>query len=214
MPLEPRRLRDLTPIDATTVAVVRASCARLAENPVELTQEFYRQLFQMAPGVRSMFPEDMTPQSEKLLQALLGAVQALDHPEKVESALRRLGEGHRRRHGVTNEMYVYVGHSLVRAIGRLSGHMESSVGSAWIAVYEWMAAVMIDGAEAGAAAEHPRHADDLRTPQGPPSPPPGPPQPAEQPVDDYPDQDLTAIRDPLPAYPARSAIRVSPSRRN
>ena len=44
-------------------------------------------------------------------------------------------------------MYVYVGHALVRAIHKIVGHLETSVASSWIAVYEWMAAVMLDGAE-------------------------------------------------------------------
>jgi hypothetical protein len=32
--------------------------------------------------------------------------------------------------------------------------METSLGSAWIAVYEWMAAVMIDGADRADLADH------------------------------------------------------------
>ena len=114
---------------------------------MELTREFYRQLFEMAPQTRAMFPEDMAEQNERLLNALLAGVRALDRPELVEAHLRRWGVVHRRMHGVTDEMYVYVGHSLIRAIHKLFGHLETSVASAWISVYEWMAAVMIDGAE-------------------------------------------------------------------
>jgi hemoglobin-like flavoprotein len=157
MHLEPRRLHELreeaaragrdTVFDPTTIARVRESCARLPSDQVELTREFYRQLFSMAPSTRAMFEADMTQQHDRLLHALLAAVRALDRPEIVEDHLRRWGTHHRRMYGVTDEMYVYVGHALVRAIHRILGHLETSTASSWIAVYEWMAAVMIDGAQ-------------------------------------------------------------------
>lgn len=158
MPLEPRRLHELsaaaaaagrdTVFDPVTVQIVRDSCKKLPPDQVELTREFYRQLFEMAPHTRSMFDEDMTDQHDRLLSALLAAVRSMDRPEVVEGHLRRWGVVHRRMHGVTDEMYVYVGHALVRAVHKIMGHLETSVASSWIAVYEWMAAVMIDGAEA------------------------------------------------------------------
>jgi len=147
MSVEPRRLHELPPFDPATVAIVRASVAKLPKDQVELTREFYRQLFAMAPPARALFSEDMTDQTERLLSALLAAVRALDRPQLVEDHLRRWGVVHRRMHGVTNELYVYVGHALVRALHLIFGQLETSVSSAWIAVYEWMAAVMIDGAE-------------------------------------------------------------------
>jgi hemoglobin-like flavoprotein len=147
MSVEPRRLHQLPPFDPATVAIVRASVAKLPAEPIELTREFYRQLFEIAPQARALFAADMTAQTERLLSAILAAVRALDRPELVEDHLRRWGVVHRRMHGVGNELYVYVGHALVRALHRIFGHLETSVSSAWVAVYEWMAAVMIDGAE-------------------------------------------------------------------
>src|SRR3954452_13289273 len=147
MSVEPRRLHELPPIDAATIEIVRASVAKLPKDQIELTREFYKQLFTMAPHARSMFAEDMTEQSERLLSAILASVRALDRPQLVEDHLRRWGVVHRRMHGVSNDLYVYVGHALIRALHRIFGHLETSVSSAWIAVYEWMAAVMIDGAD-------------------------------------------------------------------
>ena len=183
MPLEPRRLVELqqqaahagrtTTFDPSTVEIVRKSCARLPEDKVELTREFYRQLFEMAPQTRVMFAEDMSEQDERLLSAILAGIQAMDRPELVETHLRRWGVVHRRMHGVTDDMYVYVGHSLIRAIHKLFGHLETSVASAWVSVYEWMAAVMIDGAETAEsfdrnpvgliAREQFRHVEELKT---------------------------------------------------
>jgi hemoglobin-like flavoprotein len=147
MSVEPRRLRELPPFDPATVAIVRGSVTKLPPEPIELTREFYRQLFEIAPQARVLFAEDMTDQTERLLSAILAGVRAMDRPELVEDHLRRWGVVHRRMHGVTNDLYVYVGHALIRALHRIFGHLETSVSSAWIAVYEWMAAVMIDGAD-------------------------------------------------------------------
>ncbi len=146
MALVPRPLHQLPPFSADTVAVVRKSCEQLPEDTLELTREFYRQLFEMAPQARAMFPPDMTEQNERLLGAILAAVRHLDRPELVEGHLRRWGIQHRRMHSVTDELYPYVAHALVRALHKLFGYLETSVASAWMAVYEWMAAVMIDGA--------------------------------------------------------------------
>ena len=156
MSVEPRRLHELPPFDPASAQIVRSSLASLARLPgdqIELTHEFYRQLFEMAPDTRAMFSPDMTDQSERLLSAILAAVRALDRPELVESHLRRWGVVHRRMHGVSNDLYVYVGHALIRALHRIYGQLETSVSSAWIALYEWMAAVMIDGAETAEAVD-------------------------------------------------------------
>jgi hemoglobin-like flavoprotein len=153
MSVEPRRLRELPPFDPATVAIVRSSVTKLPSEPIELTREFYRQLFAIAPQTRTLFAEDITDQTERLLSAILAAVRGMDRPELVEDHLRRWGVVHRRMHGVTNDLYVYVGHALIRALHQVFGHLETSVSSAWVAVYEWMAAVMIDGADSAEAVD-------------------------------------------------------------
>ncbi len=157
---EPRRLHQLPPFDPETVKIVRASCAQLPSDQTELAREFYFQLFEMVPQARAMFPEDMTEQNERLLGAILSAVRHLDRPEFVEAHLRRWGAEHRHSHHVTNDLYIYVAHALVRALKRILGYLETRVASAWVAVYEWMAAVMIDGADASEAQQIGRHLPD------------------------------------------------------
>lgn len=160
---EPRRLEELPPFDPRTIEVVRKSCAALPSDSVLLTQEFYKQLFDMAPQARPLFPEDMTGQNERLLKAILMAVNHLDRPEMVELQLRRWGAIHRHKYGITNDLYVYVAHSLVRALRALNGgYLETTVASCWMAVYEWMAAVMIDGADQAEKAERDAELDARR----------------------------------------------------
>jgi hemoglobin-like flavoprotein len=139
-------LHELPPFDARTIEAVRLSCSTLPE-PIALTREFYRDLFERVPAARAMFAEDMTAQQERLLSGILAAVRALDQPHLVEEALRRSGVVHRRVHKISNDLYPHVGHSLIHALKTLYPNMETRLGSAWIAVYEWMAAVMIEGAD-------------------------------------------------------------------
>jgi hemoglobin-like flavoprotein len=129
--------------DPTTASLVQTSCELVSDRPVVLAERFYAHLFAMAPDVRAMFPPDMTLQTEKLCAALLDAVRSLDNPEAMETQLSQLGAAHRSMYGVTADHYVYVGHALVRAVRDVSGHIwTTQLSSAWILVYEWIAAHM------------------------------------------------------------------------
>jgi hemoglobin-like flavoprotein len=141
----PRRLDELPPLHPTTVQHIRESARRLPEHQVDLARVFYHHLFEMAPEARRMFPADMSAQEEKLLKAIVAAVTALDDPAALEATLRRWGAAHKRIFGVTDSMYVYVGHALLRTVKLLLSD-SSAVLSSWVAVYEWLAAVMIAGA--------------------------------------------------------------------
>ena len=158
----PRRLSALPPLAPTTVQHIRESARRLPENHVILARVFYQHLFEMAPQIRGMFPQDMSAQEEKLLQAILAAVSALDDPAALEATLRRWGAAHQRVLGVTDSMYVYVGHALLRTVKLLLSD-SSAVLSSWVAVYEWLAAVMISGAHEG---ERARAAEAQTEPMG------------------------------------------------
>jgi hemoglobin-like flavoprotein len=135
--------------DQETIEMVRASCAGVIDRPALLAEHFYEHLFELAPQVRDMFPEDMALQNERMSGALLKAVQGAHNPARVEFMLRHMGAGHGRHHNVAPEHYPYVGRALVRAVRDLSPQWAPALGSAWVQVYEWMAAHMVLGAEIG-----------------------------------------------------------------
>nr|WP_287082227.1 globin domain-containing protein [Methylobacterium sp.] len=54
---------------------------------------FYGRLFDIAPQVRSLFPDDMTAQKRKLVAMLALAVSNLDKPEALVATVRDLGDG-------------------------------------------------------------------------------------------------------------------------
>ena len=147
-PAVPMRLQSVRRPSDETIAVVVDSCSAVADRPVVIVERFYEHLFALVPETRAMFPADMTMQNEKLCKALLDAITSLGAPggpDATEAALRRMGAWHGRRHSVVPEHYPYVGRALVRAIRDVSANWAPSVGSAWVAVYEWLAATMIAG---------------------------------------------------------------------
>jgi hemoglobin-like flavoprotein len=137
--------------DAETIRIARESCAAVADRPAAIAETFYVHLFELAPAVRDMFPADMSIQNERMSRTLLDAVRNADDPEKVERLLQRMGAAHARNHAVIAEHYPYVGRALVRAVRELSPRWSAVVGSAWVQVYEWMAAHMVLGADVEAA---------------------------------------------------------------
>lgn len=133
--------------DAETIEIARESCAAVADRPAALAECFYHHLFELAPAVRTMFPPDMSIQHERMSRTLTEAVRQADDPDAVERLLQRMGAAHARNHAVIAEHYPYVGRALVRAVRDLSPRWSSSVGAAWVQVYEWMAAHMCLGAD-------------------------------------------------------------------
>ncbi|MFC4947259.1 globin domain-containing protein [Pseudonocardia sp. GCM10023141] len=135
-----------------TIAAVRASCRAVASRPVTLAEVFYEHLFEMAPNTRAMFPADMSEQMQKMTDTLLGAIAYLEQFDtaEMEATLRRLGAAHV-NYGVLPEHYLYIGHALTRAVRDVAGSTYSgSLSSSWIAVYQWVAAHMLAGAQEAA----------------------------------------------------------------
>ncbi|GAA3737180.1 hemoglobin-like flavoprotein [Spinactinospora alkalitolerans] len=169
--MHPRSIHDVRLPSAHVIEQVRLTCSDLPENSTVLAESFYRHLFEIAPEARSMFAADMSPQHERMSQALLDVVRYLDRPEEVQQYLRRLGAHHHRELGIKPEHYPNVGRAMVRAVRDLSPSWSSSFSSSWIMVYEWITANMLAGAEADAEAAaaraantaEPRTAQTVRT---------------------------------------------------
>src|SRR6187402_1815410 len=55
---------------------------------------FYARLFDLDPGLRRLFPEDLLDQQRKLMQLLGAGVRGLSRPEQLFPVLRDLGRRH------------------------------------------------------------------------------------------------------------------------
>jgi hypothetical protein len=97
-----------------------------------------------------MFADDMSLQHERMCRILLQAVTMADQdPVAVEIMLQKMGAQHARHFDVIPEHYPFVGRALVRAVRALSMSWSTEIGSAWVQVYEWLAAHMVLGARTG-----------------------------------------------------------------
>jgi NAD(P)H-flavin reductase/hemoglobin-like flavoprotein len=108
--------------------LLKESWTLVEDERSELASRFYARLFLTAPELRALFPIQMSEQRDRLLEAVVTAVQCVGDPERFDAYLRDLGRDHRKYH-VRPEHYDVVGESLLatlRAVAR----------SAWTAEYD------------------------------------------------------------------------------
>lgn len=138
-------------ISAEQVELIRNSAERLAELNVESTNAFYTNLFQQAPAVRHLFPEDMFRQSEKLWNSVVLIVESADDLRGIQNELKELGSRHT-HYGALPEHYEVVARVLVETISSLLGEdWNESHRMAWEATLAAVCETMLDGAAADAA---------------------------------------------------------------
>ncbi|WP_421995557.1 globin family protein [Reyranella sp.] len=103
---------------------------------------FYDRLFETAPEVRSMFPQDMTEQKKKLMAMLGTAVAGLTRLDTILPAVKALGERHK-GYGVKPEHYAPVGAALLWTLEKgLGPDFTPEVKAAWTETYTTLAGVM------------------------------------------------------------------------
>lgn len=115
--------------------IVRENFALVAPKADVLVDSLYRNLFNMAPDYRAMFPEDLSGQRAKMVHMLSFMVSRLSNLEDLEKPLRNLGARHR-DYGVTPDQYAVVGVALIHALEEVSGDaFTPAVREAWESVY-------------------------------------------------------------------------------
>jgi hemoglobin-like flavoprotein len=103
---------------------------------------FYDRLFETAPEVRSMFPQDMKEQKAKLMGMLGTAVSHLHKLDEILPAVKALGERHK-GYGVTAAHYAPVGAALLWTLEKgLGPDFTPEVKEAWTVTYTALAGVM------------------------------------------------------------------------
>src|SRR5262245_55422115 len=99
----------MTPAEIELVQTSFKSVAPIADQAADL---FYGRLFEIAPEVRPLFPEDLKEQKKKLMGMLATAVASLHQVEKIVPAVQDLGRRHG-GYGVTAAHYEPVGEALI-----------------------------------------------------------------------------------------------------
>jgi hemoglobin-like flavoprotein len=105
---------------------------------------FYGKLFELDPSLRSLFKEDITEQSQKLISLITFAVSKLDNLGEIINDVKALGQRHF-KYNVKPEHYNAVGAALLVTLeSALGNQWDEEMKQAWTAVYTVLSQVMID----------------------------------------------------------------------
>ncbi len=125
------------------VELLRQSFETVIDRSPHLTHRFYEILYDRYPVTLKMFPLSRRAQQENMLtQALIAVMDHLDDAPWLTSNLRALGARHV-NYGVTDEMYSWVGTSLLATLREVAGddwtvQLESAWGEAFWAIANLM----------------------------------------------------------------------------
>lgn len=105
------------------VALVQSTWQKVVPIAGTVADMFYDKLFELAPDVRAMFPDDMTSQKEKLVSVLNTVVTSLHELDSIVPTIEELGRFHTKK-GVKAEHYGTVAEALLWTL-------EKGLGDAW-----------------------------------------------------------------------------------
>ena len=136
----------------TQIKLVQDSFAKVAPISEQAAVLFYGRLFEVAPSVRAMFPDDMTEQRKKLMATLAVVVGGLTNLEAVLPAASALARRHV-NYGAKPEHYPVVGGALLWTLEKALGDAWTpDVAEAWSAAYATLSGYMISEAYGSAQA--------------------------------------------------------------
>lgn len=131
---------------AVDAQVLRGSFDRALKRQPDLTHVFYEDLFARHPSARLLFERtDMAAQEQMLAGALVAVMDHLEDVQWLQTTLAALGAKHA-GYGVTNEMYGWVGESLVATLAKANGQDWNAVQAAgWQEAYGGIVSMMLAG---------------------------------------------------------------------
>ena len=139
-------------MNPTQIKLVQDSFAKVAPISEQAAVLFYGRLFEVAPSVRAMFPDDMKEQRKKLMATLAVVVGGLSNLEAVLPAASALAKRHV-NYGAKPEHYPVVGGALLWTLEKgLGDAWTPEVAEAWTAAYGTLSGYMIQEAYGSAQA--------------------------------------------------------------
>ncbi|WCS25767.1 methyl-accepting chemotaxis protein [Methylobacterium sp. NMS14P] len=138
-------------VSAAQVALVRGSFETVQALGDAVADLFYGRLFDIAPQIRALFPDDLAAQKRKLVAMLALAVSNLDKPEALVATVRDLGDRHV-GYGALQAHYEPVGAALVWTLEQgLGPDFTPEIREAWVETYRVIAGLMTMAGTAKAA---------------------------------------------------------------
>lgn len=129
------------------VPLLRSSFDLVIERQPQLTKRFYEIFFARYPQVKPMFGGSSSPNQQLMLQGALAAViEHLEDGAWLTETLRAMGRKHV-DYGVRDEMYAWVGASLLATLSEVAGSdWTPELEVAWTEAYSAIAGLMQSGA--------------------------------------------------------------------
>src|ERR1700730_5908422 len=128
------------------IKLVQDSFSKVAPISEQAAVIFYDRLFEAAPTVRAMFPNDMAEQRKKLMATLAVVVNGLGNLEAVLPAASALAKRHV-GYGAKPEHYPVVGGALLWTLEKGLGEAWTpELAAAWTAAYGTLSGYMISEA--------------------------------------------------------------------
>ena len=133
------------------IKLVQDSFAKVAPISDQAAIIFYNRLFEVAPSVKAMFPEDMTEQRKKLTATLAIVVNGLNNLDTILQAASALAKRHV-SYGAEAAHYPVVGQALLWTLEQgLGPSWTPEVAAAWTGAYTTLSEFMISEAYEKAA---------------------------------------------------------------
>ena len=127
------------------IARLTRSFEEVSAQPRALASLFYQELFSAAPGLRPLFPADMTSLQGHFEAALALVVRNLEKLSTLQESLRDLGAQHV-HWGAKPEDYAVVREALIRAIRTSSPGWTEKLEHDWRRAITAIAVPMLQGA--------------------------------------------------------------------
>lgn len=113
----------------------------------EVGINFYKKLFEVAPGVRRLFKDDINLQADKLMQMLGYIIAMLKVPGELLPEVRKLAVRHN-QYSAEPVHYEIVGQCLIETLREgLGKNWNAELQDAWITAYSTLKNVMITAQE-------------------------------------------------------------------
>ena len=128
------------------VKLIQDSFAKVAPISEQAAVLFYDRLFEIAPQVKAMFPDEMTEQRRKLMMMLAAVVNGLGNLESILPAASALAKRHV-GYGAKAEHYPVVGAALLWTLEQgLGDGWTPELSEAWNTAYGTLSGYMISEA--------------------------------------------------------------------
>jgi nitric oxide dioxygenase len=129
------------------IELLEASFQLLAPQADRLAERFYEKLFDVAPSVRGLFPDDIAGQRKALIASIGAIVSSLRSPDSLGEYLGALGLRHA-GYGAVEGHYDVVGQVLLETMAELAGDLwNDELQSAWTTAYGAIKGLMLEAAQ-------------------------------------------------------------------